>query len=98
MIGTRRSPVRTTFSNTPGTKEREVSSPHYMIRPHRSHGLTEYPTNDNDESEVRKGPDVQTVLNSASEKFGIHFEGQEARVMEDRNGNYIGSSLPIAFN
>ena len=48
--------------------------------------------NDSDESER-----VQTVLNSASENFGIHFEGQEARVLEDRNGNYIGSSLSIAF-
>ena len=47
---------------------------------------------DSDESER-----VQTVLNSASEKFGVHFECQEARVLEDRNGNYFGSSLPIVF-
>ena len=48
--------------------------------------------NDNDDSER-----VQAVLDSASEMFGVHFEGQEARVLEDRDGNYIASSLPLVF-
>ena len=40
---------------------------------------------------------IQTALNSAGEKYGLHFEGQEARILEDPHGNYVGSSLPIIF-
>ena len=31
---------------------------------------------------------IQTALNSAGEKYGLHFEGQEARILEDPHGNY----------
>ena len=67
---TRHSPVRTTFSNSPGTKEREVSSPHYMIRPHRSHGLTEYPTNDNDECDLGTPTDKAEELTMWESVYG----------------------------
>ena len=40
---------------------------------------------------------VQTALDSATEKFGVHFEGQEASIIVDRDGNYFASSLPLAF-
>ena len=65
---TRRPPVRTTFSNTPSTKEREVSSPHYMIRPHRRHGLTEYPTND--ESDLATPTDKAEELTMWESVYG----------------------------
>ena len=31
---------------------------------------------------------IQNALNSAGEKYGLHFEGQEARILEDPHGNY----------
>ena len=40
---------------------------------------------------------VQTALDSATEKFGVHFEGQEASILVDRDGSYFASSLPLAF-
>ena len=40
---------------------------------------------------------IQTALLSAGEKYGLHFEGQEARILQDSHGNYVGSSLPIIF-
>ena len=40
---------------------------------------------------------VQTALDSATEKFGVRFEGQEASILVDRDGSYFASSLPLAF-
>ena len=41
--------------------------------------------------------DESERIQTALEKYGLHFEGQEARILEDRHGNYVGSSLPILF-
>jgi hypothetical protein len=38
---------------------------------------------------------IMAALQSAREKYGVHFEGDEANVLRDTNGDYIGSSMPV---
>ena len=38
---------------------------------------------------------IMAALESARVKYGVHFEGDEANVLRDNNGDYIGSSMPI---
>ena len=38
---------------------------------------------------------IMAALESAREKYGVHFEGDEANVLRNNNGDYIGSSVPV---
>jgi hypothetical protein len=38
---------------------------------------------------------IAKALESAREKYGVHFQGDEAKLLFDKNGEYVGSSMPI---
>ena len=38
---------------------------------------------------------IMAALESARVKYGVHFEGYEANVLRNNNGNYIVSSMPV---
>jgi len=38
---------------------------------------------------------ISAVLESAKEKYGVHFVGDEAKLLFDKNGEYVGSSMPL---
>ena len=38
---------------------------------------------------------IEAALTGAREKYGIHFESDEAFVLRDKDGSYCGSSMTI---
>ena len=38
---------------------------------------------------------IEAALRGAREKYGIHFESDEAIVLRDKDGSYCGSSMPV---
>ena len=38
---------------------------------------------------------ISAALESAKEKYGVHFVGDEAKLLFDKSGEYVGSSMPL---
>ena len=38
---------------------------------------------------------IAKALESAREKYGVNFQGNEAKLLFDKNGEYVGFSMPI---
>ena len=38
---------------------------------------------------------IAKALESAREEYGVHFQGDEAKLLFDKNGEYVGFSMPV---
>ena len=47
--------------------------------------------------EIEDFAKIHSILELSREKYAVHFEGDEANVIRDQNGDFVGSSIPLNF-